>query len=32
MNLAQAGKYNELQSVAPGGHWEESFWVTPSGY
>jgi len=32
MNLAQAGKYNELQSIAPGGHWEESFWVTPSGY
>jgi len=32
MNLAQAGKYSELQSIAPGGHWEESFWVTPSGY
>ena len=32
MNLAQAGKYPELQSIPPGGHWEESFWVTPTGY
>ncbi len=32
MNLTQAGKYNELQSIVPGGHWEESFWVTPAGY
>jgi aldose 1-epimerase len=26
-NLAHAGKYAELQSVAPGGQWRESFWV-----
>jgi aldose 1-epimerase len=32
MNLAQAGKYSEQQSIAPGSHWEESFWVTPGGY
>jgi aldose 1-epimerase len=32
MNLAQKGLYKDLQSIAPGGHWEESFWVTPSGY
>ncbi len=32
MNLAQKGLCNDLQSIAPGGHWEESFWVTPSGY
>jgi aldose 1-epimerase len=31
-NLAQAGKYPELQSVPPGGRWHESFWVTPSGF
>jgi len=32
MNLAQKGLYNEQQSIQPGGHWEESFWITPKGY
>jgi aldose 1-epimerase len=32
MNLAQKGAYKELQSVAPGGFWEESFWIEPAGY
>jgi len=32
MNLQQAGTYNELQSVLPGGSWRESFWVRPSGF
>jgi aldose 1-epimerase len=32
LNLAQAGVYKELQSVPPGGSWEESFWVTTKGY
>ena len=32
MNLAQKGAYNELQSVAPGGSWEESFWIKATGY
>jgi aldose 1-epimerase len=32
MNLAQRGLYHELQSIAPGGTWEESFWVRPSGF
>jgi aldose 1-epimerase len=32
MNLAQKGQYTELQSIAPGGNWEESFWIRPSGY
>jgi aldose 1-epimerase len=32
LNLAHAGVYKELQSVAPGGFWEESFWVTTKGY
>ena len=32
MNLAHKGLYKDLQSIVPGGHWEESFWVTPSGY
>jgi aldose 1-epimerase len=32
MNLAQRGLYKELQSIEPGGSWEESFWVRPRGY
>jgi aldose 1-epimerase len=32
INLAHAGKYSALQSIAPGGSWEESFWVVPSGF
>lgn len=32
MNLAQRGLYKELQSIQPGGFWEESFWVRPKGY
>jgi aldose 1-epimerase len=32
MNLAHAGVYKELQSVPPGGSWEESFWVTTKGF
>lgn len=32
MNLAQRGKYNELQSIPPRGDWQESFWVRPSGF
>ena len=32
MNLAQKGLYKELQTIAPGGFWEESFWVRPKGY
>lgn len=32
MNAAQAGTYNELQSIPPGGSWEESFWLKPTGY
>ena len=32
MNLAQKGLYNELQSIAPGQSWEESFWIKPSGF
>lgn len=32
MNLAHKGLYKELQSVSPGGTWEESFWVRPRGF
>jgi aldose 1-epimerase len=32
MNMAQKGQYNELQSIAPGGSWNESIWITPIGY
>jgi aldose 1-epimerase len=31
-NLAHTGVYKELQSIAPGGQWKESFWVTPTGF
>ena len=31
-NLAKEGKYDGLQSIAPGGEWRESFWIVPSGF
>lgn len=31
-NLAQAGRYPELQSIPPGGSWRESHWIKPSGF
>jgi aldose 1-epimerase len=32
MNLAHKGLYKELQSIPPGGAWQESFWVKPGGF
>jgi aldose 1-epimerase len=32
LNLAQKGVYKELQSIGPGGWWEESFWIRPRGF
>ena len=32
MNLAQRGLYQELQTLAPGQTWQESFWIRPSGF
>jgi aldose 1-epimerase len=32
LNLAHRGRYSELQSIAPGGVWTESFWVKPAGF
>jgi aldose 1-epimerase len=32
LNLAHAGKYNDLQYVPPGGTWTESFWIKPTGF
>jgi len=32
LNLANKGVYKELQYIKPGGTWEESFWVKPSGF
>lgn len=32
LNLAHKGIYKELQSIPPGGTWQESFWVKPSGF
>jgi aldose 1-epimerase len=32
LNMAHRGQYKELQTIAPGGAWQESFWVKPSGF
>ncbi len=32
VNLAHRGLYKELQSVAPGETWRESFWIAPTGF
>lgn len=32
MNLEQEGKFTGLQYIPPGGYWQESFWVIPSGF
>lgn len=32
MNLAHKGRYKELQSIPPGGTWQESFWLRPKGF
>ena len=32
LNLSHRGLYRELQSIEPGGSWEESFWIRPRGY
>lgn len=32
LNLAHRGTYKELQSIPPGGVWQESFWIRPSGF
>ena len=32
LNLSQKGVYKELQSIEPGGSWEESFWIRPRGF
>jgi aldose 1-epimerase len=31
INLAAAGKYPALQTIAPGARWMESFWIKASG-
>lgn len=31
-NLAHQGKYDGLQTIPPGGKWEESFWIGAAGY
>ena len=31
-NLAHRGVYNDLQTIPPGGSWEESYWIRPSGF
>jgi aldose 1-epimerase len=32
VNMAQKGTYSELQSIAPGATWKESWWIKPSGF
>jgi aldose 1-epimerase len=31
-NLEEKGLYKDMQYIAPGGTWSESFWVKPSGF
>jgi aldose 1-epimerase len=31
-NLAHKGKYKELQTIAAGGKWKESFWIATEGF
>ena len=31
-NMNQAGKYPDLQKVAPGATWRASYWVKPEGF
>jgi aldose 1-epimerase len=32
LNMAHRGEYSELQSIAPGQTWRESFWLKPTGF
>ena len=32
LNLAHRGVYKDLQSIAPGGTWQESFWIRAKGF
>jgi aldose 1-epimerase len=32
LNLSHKGVYQELQYIQPGGTWQESFWIKPSGF
>jgi aldose 1-epimerase len=32
LNMAHRGRYGELQTIAPGETWRESFWVKPTGF
>ncbi len=32
LNLAHKGVYKDLQTLAPGGSWEDSFWIKAIGY
>jgi aldose 1-epimerase len=32
LNLAHKGGYKELQYIAPGATWQESFWIKASGF
>jgi aldose 1-epimerase len=32
LNLAQKGLYRDLQYLAPGQTWQESFWIRPLGF
>jgi aldose 1-epimerase len=32
INLAHKGLYKNLQTIAAGATWQESFWIKPSGF
>lgn len=32
LNMTRRGTYSELQTIAPGATWQESFWIRPTGF
>ena len=32
LNLAQRGLHRDVQYIAPGGFWKETFWIRPGGF
>jgi aldose 1-epimerase len=32
INLAHRGAYKDLQTIQPGGRWDERFWIRPTGF
>jgi outer membrane receptor for ferrienterochelin and colicin len=32
VNFILDHKFEGIKGIVPGGHWQESFWITPRGY